>query len=674
MIAGFYGATADLSVLRRDNGRTLKGSTLAGITACCASLGLSTRAVRCDVSELAKLQLPCILHWRFDHFVVLQRIKANGIVLHDPARGVVFESLHTVSDAFTGIALEVTPAQQFHAGKSLRQLRLADLLTLATGIKQKFCAGMMLALVCEALVLATPFYLQIVIDQVLGKGDRLLLNTLVVAFSILLAIQVLANVLRQLTFSYIGHVTVFDLSTRVLRHLLKLPIRFFRDRELGDIQYRVQSLGRVQAFLVQSVPALVLDAIFIILITILMMIYELRLTFVMLGVLGIWCVWRLAIIPISLRYSSDVAQADSSVQTHFLASLRAVQTIKVVNGEAQRESQWRTLFAEAINARIRASNLGIVDAALRQLVFQSARIAVVYLLAVRGIQGQLSIGMISAFVAYVGMFTTRGCGIVDRLLEFKLLDVPVGRLSDIVFSEEESDPCASSGRVLEDIELRNVSFSYAREEPDILKHCSAHFRRNGFTAIAGPSGVGKSSLLQLIAGNEKANSGEILLSDCSSRRWSLQDLRAQLAAVFQGDSLLQGTVADNIALFDASTDMTRVREAATLACIAPDISALPMAYETRIGDLGSSFSRGQVQRILLARAFYRRPKLLLLDEATSGLDADLERDVIRSLCQMSATRIVVTHSDLMLQSADSVLWLHEGRLVSSRPERNVPGV
>jgi ATP-binding cassette subfamily B protein RaxB len=348
-----------------------------------------------------------------------------------------------------------------------------------------------------------------------------------------------------------------------------------------------------------------------------------------------------------------------------------MQTVKVMNGEAQRETEWRNLFADATNSRIKVSNLGVVDAAIRQFLFQGTRVASVFLLARRGLDGDISIGMISAYVAYLGMFTTRGCGIVDRVLEYKLLDVPLRRLADIVFSKEEQ--CSGFGQTqpIGDIEFRSVSFAYSQDEPDILKDCSVRMKKNRLTAIAGSSGAGKSTLLQLIAGNENASKGELLIDGQLIQRWLPSDLRQQMGSVFQGDGLLKGSVAENIAIFQPSIDMDRVRDAATAACIADEIQKFPMRYETRIGDLGSALSRGQVQRILLARAFYRRPALLLLDEATSGLDYELEKKVITSLANIAATTIVVTHSDLMLQAADTVLWLHQGKLLRSRPELSV---
>lgn len=670
MIASFLGSGTDMVQLRRNHHVSMQGATLKGIAAICSDLQLLTRAVTCRVAELKQLRTPCILHWGFNHFVVLVSVGRSHIVIHDPARGTVKETVATVRDEFTGVALEVSRGSGFQSAREPLQLKLTSLVVVHGDIARKFWAGLMLALICEILVLATPFFLQVVIDEVLLNGDRLLLNTLAAGFAALLLIQVGANTMRQLTFQYLGQVTVFDITARVLHKLLQLPLAYFRERELGDVQHRIQSLSIVQNFVVHSAPALVLDVLFVILVTAIMTAYESDLITLVIAAALVWGLWRVVIFGFSLRLAGGIAQTESSVQTHLLETLRATQSIKMACGEAARESEWRNLFADAINARIRAGNLNILDNALGLALFQGVRIAVIYLLAMKGIDGQMSIGMISAFVAYLGMFNTRVGGIIDRIFEYKLLKVPLGRLADIVFTESEPSgrrtvsAAACSGTVT----LKGVAFSYARELSPVLTDCSCLVPAGGFTAIAGCSGSGKSTLLRLIAGVDAASDGELLVGGMAVRDWHVHDLRAHIATVFQDDCLLQGSVAENIALFAADVDPQRIRSAAQDACVAAEIESMPMAYETRIGDLGSSLSKGQIQRILIARALYRRPKLLLLDEVTSGLDSEMEKRVIASIARLDATRIVVTHSDLMLQAAHDVLWLSNGTLLSSRPE------
>ena len=673
MIANYLGVGADLVELRKQHSLSLSGATLKGITEICGRLRLSTRAVTCAVPELRKLRTPCLLHWRFNHFVVLRSANRSHVVIHDPARGIVREKYGQVAEAFTGVALEVSRAPGFRKTRPPPKLRLSGLLPVNLNMLRTLLGGLVLALICELLVLASPFYLQVVIDQVLGKGDALLLNTLCVGFGVMLVFQVIANTMRQLTFQYLSQVSVFDMTARILDKLLALPLAYFRDRDLGDVQHRVQSTRRVQNFIVHSAPAFLLDVLFFVLIVGLMTAYDRDLTMLAIIVTATWCLWRAIVFPLGLRLSNDIALSESFVETHFLETLRAVQTIKLANGEAARLSEWRDLFANGINEKIKAGNLAVLDSAIRQLLFQGLRVVCIYFLARKALEGQMSIGMVSAFVAYLGMFITRAGGIVDRSIEYKLLQVPLDRLADIVFNEDE--PTAQGGaerkRSEDEVELRHVAFTYGEQQPWILKDCSCRIPKNGFTAIAGRSGTGKSTLLRLMAGVESVSEGEIFVGGIAVRDWRTQSLRSRTATVFQEDCLLKGSVAENIALFDGKPEPDRVRRAAKRACVDVEIEALPMGYETRIGDLGSSLSKGQLQRILIARAFYRRPKLLLLDEATSGLDARLEKRVIQSISQLDATRVVITHSDRMLEAADEVLWLHKGMLQLSRPELNV---
>ncbi len=675
MIANYLGMSVDLVQLRRRFSTSLRGATLRDIAEVCAALKLSTRAVRCDASELEKLRIPCMLHWRFNHFVVLKAVRGGHLLIHDPSRGIVKESLAVAAEAFTGIVLEVSRGSGFEKSSKPAPLKLSGLMSFGASDYRHLGGGLLLALISEFLLLASPLYLQVVIDQVLGRGDRLLLNTLATGFSLLLLFQVAANTLRQLTFQYLSHVTVFDTSARILHQLMRQSLSWFRSRDLGDIQHRVQSLRSVQDFIVHAAPALVVDALFILLIMVFMAVYDPLLTLLAVTVAAAWCLWRMAIMPGMLRFSDEIAAADAAVQTHFLETLRASQTIKMLGGDAARVSEWCSHFAGATNARIRAGNLKIVDGALRQLLFHGMRLTVIYWLAVKSLAGELSIGMVSAFASYLGMFITRTGGIVDRVVAYRLLEVPLSRLADIVFSGEP-DECQPSQQPKNSpatagaVELMHVNFRYSRHEPAILADCTLQVPSGEFVAIAGSSGCGKSTLLRLIAGIEKPSGGELRVGDVHGREQQRTGFHQFTATVFEDDCLMKGSIADNIALFDADRDTAAIHQAARDACVAADIEAMPMGYQTRIGDLGSSLSKGQAQRILLARALYRQPRLLLLDEATSGLDRDTEKRVIGRLLALDATRIAVTHSDQMLQAAHEVVWLINGKLSLSPPALN----
>lgn len=670
MIAAYFGSGSDLDALRRRHGVSAKGATLDSIARLGASLGFSARAVRCDLAELQCLQMPCILHWEFNHFVVLKKATRKGLIVHDPACGQVRTSLDEAGRRFTGVALELTPSTAFQRRRPVKRLRLRDLLVIDESFTNAMSIAVVFALLSEVLLLVTPFYMQIVIDQVLGQGDAELLTTLVLGFGLLAVFQLVASLLRQLTFQFLAQTTVFSLSTRVLRHLLYLPLSWFRARNLGDIQQRLQSLAGIQSFITQSAPALFLDAVFLLFVSGLMATYEPTLFALIVCVAACYAVWRSLIFRTMLEQANRLVRADAASQTHLLESLRVAQSVKMQNGESQRTEDWQNLFARRINTQVRIGNLRIADSAVHRGLFQMLHIGIVYLLARNVLAGDMSIGSLSAFVAYTGMFTTRVAGIINRVFEFRLLQVPLDRLADIVFAENEpydegQDAGQDDGvRLSGAIQAQGLCFSYSEADLPLIECCTLHMTAGEFVAIRGKSGSGKSTLLRLLAGMEVPTSGVVSFDSRPSSDWPLAVIRRHVATVFQDDALIGGSIASNIALFDRVPDMKRIRRVAQLAAVDSELESLPMGYNSIISDLGSALSTGQVQRILFARALYRQPRLLLLDEFTSGLDENTEGLVVAELLRLRATRIVVSHSTTVLRAADRVLELSRGRLVA----------
>jgi ATP-binding cassette subfamily B protein RaxB len=664
MIAQYFGSGDDLVSLRRRFGVSLKGATLKSLISMCESMSLSARAVRCGLVELRQLQTPCVLHWELSHFVVLRKVGGSHLVIHDPARGLVRESFADADRKFTGVALELLPTPDFRRRKKVRLLQLRNLMVIDQGFVTSASAAMLFALVSESLLLAMPMYLQTVIDQVLMRGDHLLLSTLVLAFGSLAVFQIFAGAMRQLTFQFLSQTTVFSLLSRIMRHLLRLPVSYFRVRRLGDIQQRMQSLVKIQEFVTQSAPAMVLDAFFLVLVSIMMLVYQPVLTLVVVLIALAYALWRTLIFRTTLEQANRLVHAEAATQTHLLESLRVVQSIKMMAGERNRTVDWQHILARRINMHIRIGNLRVVDGVIHQVLFQGLHIGVVYVVAREVMIGNMSIGMTAAFVAYTGMFATRASGVINRVFEYRLLKVPLNRLADIVFHEAEpcTEEAARTNRFTGSLQARALTFAYSGDDQPVLRDCSISAASGEFIVVRGRSGSGKSTLLRLLAGLEEPSAGALYFDGRPAAAWPLHELRSWVATVFQDDALISGTVAENIALFCTEFDVERMRWAARRAVVDMDIEEMPMAYETRIGDLGSALSAGQMQRILLARALYRKPRLLLLDEFTSGLDENTERLVVASVARLRATRVVVTHSDTVTRTADRVFELSGQRL------------
>ena len=659
MLASYCGSAHDLVSLRRRFGVSLKGATLQTLMRTCDALGLMARAVRCEIGEMRRLRLPCVLHWGLDHFVVLRKVNGRHLVLHDPARGCVRASWAEADRKFSGVALEVAPGPEFRSASRARQLRIADLVEFDRDFRSSLAVVVLFALLSEALLLVSPLYLQTVIDQVLLRGDHRLLDTLAIGFGTLVLFQVLAGAMRQLMTQFLSQTTVFTLSSRVMRHLLRLPLSYFRARRVGDVQQRLASMARIQVFITEAAPAFALDVLFLAFVSVLLLSLDAALAALMFAVATAYLGWRLLIFPATLEQAERFVRAEAATQTQLLESLRAMQSIRLLAGEPERTRSWQARFARRCNAQIRLGHLAIADNSVHQAIFQGLHIAVVYLLAQRVTEGQLSVGTLSALVAYVGMFVTRCGGVINRAFEYRLLRVPLERLADIVFNEREADVPLTGPlpRLHGAVRTSGLSFAYPGEEAQIISGLSLSVSPGEFIAVRGRSGCGKSTLLRLLAGIEQPTAGVLSFDDRPAAEWPAQVIRRQLGTVFQDDALIAGTLTENIALFEPDFDHGRVRRAARLAIIDAEIERLPMGYNTRIGDHGSALSTGQVQRLLFARALYRRPRLLLLDEFTSGLDEDTERLVVASLRRLLITRIVVTHSPVVMRAADRVIDL-----------------
>lgn len=665
MIAGYYGFTTDMSELRRKYEISMRGATLKSISDIAAEIELGSRGLRCELEELAALRTPCILHWEFNHFVVLKKVTKNAVIVHDPAFGLRKLPFADFSKAFTGVVLELTPTQNFRKKPPANPLKLSDLVRFDGSFINSFSLGLILSLLAELLILAAPFYLQVTIDEVLLRGDQLLLNALAVGFGLVVVVQVIASILRRLTFQFMGHFLSFDMAARVFQKLMNLPINYFTSRQMGDIQHRVNSLEQIKHFLTEGAPSLIMDVVFSVLIVTFLIAYHSWLTFMVIVAIAFYALWRLLIFNIMRRVAGDLIVAEAAEETHLLESLRSIQTVKMTSLELEREGKWRNSLARRLNASLRVGNLDIANQGINEAIFQGLRVILVFVAAKMALAGDLTIGMITAYMAYYAMFTQRVGALIEQTVQLKLLSVPLMRISDVALAEpEKRGVLGGRGDDLKgSIALQSVTFRYAHTENWVLRGVSLDISEGEFLAIVGPSGAGKSTLLKVMAGLYSPVSGYVLFDGRPLENWSIRGVRSQLGVVLQDDSLLRGSIAENIASFGEEIDMSRVKEVSRQCGIASEIEAMPMGYESLVGDLGSTLSGGQKQRVLLARALYGEPKVLILDEATSHLDHENEAIIYRSISGLGITRVVVAHRKETIAAADRVVGLQCGFVV-----------
>lgn len=664
MVSSAYGYRIDLPSLRQQFSISLKGSTLKDIAEIASQIGFGARAVRCEPEELRELRMPAILHWNMSHFVVLKSATKRNVVLFDPAQGKTVLSLAEAGKHFTGVALELRPSSDFRPKRQRNPISLASLVKFDGALGRGMAQGLLLSIFLQMFVLISPYYMQLVIDEAILKGDLGLLTAIAVGFGILKIFEAFANILRGLVFQFLSSVLAYDMKSSLYHHMIRLPLTFFHRRHVGDIQQRFQSLVPIKDFIGNGAIAAVLDGILSASLTVVIFLYSAMLGFVVVGFVAAYAALRFAFLSLSKRLSGDYLVADAKENTKFLESLRAMQTIKVAGIENERESFWRNLAADTLNAQIRIGNINIGYGAISQALLGLSNVIVIYLAARSAISGAMTIGMITAFVAYKGQLEQRLMALLEQYVQFRLLEVHLERVSDIALAKKEPALFSVGGerRFTGAISLQDVSFRYARHEPDILKNASLEIMRGEFIAFAAPSGAGKSTLLRLIIGLYHPTNGKILYDGLDAEKWGLGRLRKSMGVVMQNDTLLAGSMQENISLFDQRPNFELIQEVSRIAGIHEEIEGMPMGYRSLVGDMGTTLSGGQQQRVMLARALYRRPALLVMDEGTSALDVDKEQQINAELGHLAITRIIAAHRPETLAAADRVFTFDNGAL------------
>ena len=666
MVAGFHGHRTDLAVLRRRFAISLKGATLRDLMRIAHQLEMAARPLKLDLGGLAQLKLPCILHWNFNHFVVLKEVNVRSITVYDPAFGIRKHAMGEVAKAFTGVALELWPHPGFKQVEERQKVRLHSLLGRVTGLFRSFGQILLLSLALEVFAVVSPFFLQWIIDNVLVSADRDLLTTLALGFGLLMLMQQGVGIVRSWVLMYMSTTLNVQWQANVFTHLLRLPVAYFEKRHLGDVVSRFGSVGTIQHTLTTSFLEAILDGVMTVVTLVLMFIYSPMLAWVAIAAMVLYGLGRWAWFAPLRRATEEQIVHAAKQQTHFLETIRGVKTIKLFQRQDERRVSWLTLLVDQINADLRTQKLSMLYKSLNGVLFGIENILIIWLGARLVMEGNFTVGVLIAFNAYKGQFDSRVSSLIDKFVEVQMLQLQGERLADIVFHEPEATHARSISEddapVMPSLEVRGVRFRYAEQEPYVLDGVSFKVGAGESVAIVGPSGGGKTTLINILLGVLAPTEGEVLIGGHSVSHVGLDTLRQLVGTVLQDDVLSAGSIADNISFFDPVADHAWIAQCANLAEIHQDVAAMPMGYNTLVGDMGTVLSGGQKQRVLLARALYKRPKILFLDEATSHLDIAREHSVNAAIRSLSMTRVIVAHRPETINSADRAIVLVGGRV------------
>lgn len=666
MILDFYGWRGGLDALRGRLQPGNRGLTLADLMRYSVTMGLSGRAVALELRELPALRCPAILHWDHSHFVVLTNAGSRGVRIVDPARGYLEVSAGEVGRCFTGVALELEPGYEFQSARPRRTLRFRDLVFRTRRVAPALATLLVFGMILQSLALLAPMYTQAMLDSAIGSHNPDLPRLLFGVFAALTVLSILAEAARACLSLHLGARLQMAWRGSLFEHLLKLPLAFFEQRGVGDIQSRLRSMQTLETVTGQSATAAIVDGFMSVATIALLFFYSPMIAVAVLVCASTIISIKLAFLPARIQRSRDVLIAGAERDGFVLGCIRAITSVKTTAADHALVNRYRNALVEVVNRGLRLARLEVGLVAVTNAMARLTRLGAICLAAGLVLDGVLSTGALVAVIAYVAQFMDRVLMASDHLIAFRLARADLGRLETITAGAPEH---TSESKLLVSeepvsVEIDALGFRYAAGEPWLLRRISLAVQAGEHVVITGPSGCGKSTLLKLLGGLYPAVEGRIAIAGHWLERERLLELRRHCATVLQDDCLLPGTIIENISAFAVNPDPGRLQRVAAIADLDAVIARLPLGLHTPLTDLGYGLSGGQRQRILLARALYRNPAILLLDEATSHLDAASERRIYKNLRSLGLTVIAVAHRSISIASADRVLALDVGVVTS----------
>lgn len=660
MICRYYDKNIDLFSLRQQFQLSTRGSTLSDLKSIAAQLDLASRALTLDLNELSALKLPCILHWDFNHFVVLVSVTRNRVILHDPARGRRSVMPEEISQYFTGVALEVWPNSRFKAEKVHHHFNLNALMRRVHGLKKTLSKLFCLSLIVESINLLIPIATQLVMDHAIPAGDTGLLTLICLGLLFFTLLRSALSVVRSWSSIVMATLINVQWQAGLFDHLMQLPLSYFERRKMGDIHSRFGSLNTLRDTFTNSIVGALIDATMLIGVVVMMLLYGGWLSAVVLGFTLTYILIRLLTYRMYRELSEEWLIQDARTRSYFMETLYGIATIKIQGLSDKRYTHWLNLEIEAINTDIKINKMDLLFGGINTFISSFDRIIILWLGINLVIDNEMTIGMFVAFGIFRDQFSNRMFSLTNFILRFRMMNLHNERISDIALHDKENkknDVTSTNTMKAVSLKTEALSYRYNSYSSEIFKDLSIHVLAGEMVAISGPSGCGKTTLMKVLCGLIEPQSGKIIIDEHDITQIGINNYRKIIGCVMQDDKLFSGSVRDNICGFEDSVDQEWLESCAKASYIHDVIVRMPMGYETLIGELGEGLSGGQKQRIFIARALYRKPGILFMDEATSALDAESESYINVAIKQLNITRIVIAHRESTISLADRVISL-----------------
>ena len=691
MIAKHYGLQPNVEKIRRSCALNKEGVSLLGISKAAESIGFKTIGGRLTFNTLAKeVTHPCIIHWNQNHFVVVYKVKKHSkgkytVYVADPAKGLVTYTQeefceHWIStktnDEEKGIALLLEPTELFCTQKETERLpsqrRLKFLWSYLKKYKRFFTQIILGLLIGSLLQLVFPFLTQAIVDTGIGGKDLGFVWLVLLAQMMLLFSRTAIDFIRSKILLHISTRINISLISDFFIKLMKLPMKFFDTKLMGDLLQRIEDHHRVEQFLTSSSLSLLFSFFTFLIFGIVLASYNLYILGVFLLGTALYASWIIIFLKkrrqLDYKYFEQVGKNRNV--TYQL--IEGMQEIKLQGCEQRKRWEWEDVQADLFKVNLQSLNLQQVQQAGSITINEVKNILITVLAATAVIQGNMSLGMMLAVQYIIGQLNTPVEQLIQFIYSWQDVSISLDRMNEIHTETNEEN----MGRMRNDytgetregytLSIKDLSFKYDIYSPkEILSNINLYIPNGKVTAIVGASGSGKTTLIKLLLGFYEPLIGSIQIGGANLNEYNLGWWRNQCGAVMQEGYLFSDTIARNIAISDDEPDIERIRYAARVANIADYIEALPLAYNTMIGQDGQGISQGQRQRILIARVVYKNPMFVFLDEATNALDANNERAITENLSEFyqGKTVVVVAHRLSTVRNADQIVVLEEGKIV-----------
>ena len=670
MLAKHFGMPFKRDVVRRviTNQKARLGQvSLASCGAVADMLGLKPQLAKVPASAIGRLPKLALIKWR-DSYAVLYETSAKRYVIGCPTdKGLVRHSPQTFEELWGPegevLLLETTsqtPQQRFGLSWFTPSLKKYKWILVEVLVASFFY---------QIFGLANPLMIQVIIDRVIVQQSVDTLHVLGIFLVIVAVFEAILGSLRTYLFVDTTNRIDMTLASQTIDHLLRLPLKYFDRRPVGELSSRVNELENIRQFLTGTALTVVLDAVFSVVYIVVMLIYSVKLTAVSLSTIPLFLGLTFFVSPIVRRQLRAKAEQNAKTQSFLVEALSGIQTVKAQNIELNTRWKWQDRYGRYVSDGFKTVLTSTTASSASGFLNKLSGLLVLWFGAYLVLEGDLTLGELIAFRIISGYVTQPLLRLTQLWQNFQETALSLERLSDIIDHPQEQEEEQRSQIPMPDIKghvrYENLSFRFGASGPLQLSNINAEFPAGQFVGLVGLSGSGKSTMMKLLPRLYEPNSGRILIDNYDINKVELYSLRRQVGIVPQDSLLFEGTIQENISLTNPEATTEEVIEVAKIACCHEFIMGLPVGYNTRVGERGSSLSGGQRQRIAIARTILQNPRLLILDEATSALDYDTEAQVSANLMKWSKGRTVffITHRLGALRTADNILVMDQGSIV-----------